>query len=96
MKPKKKVDLPPPDEGDVKKYTQAQVADMLGYDRTTILRMEQRKELPEPTWVRQPTPRRIYSDNDVKEMRRRLKEKTAEDGRTYIDDGQKGTPANAG
>lgn len=85
MSAKRKDKEPELHPDDVKQYTQQQVADRLRVNRTTILRMEQRKELPQPTWVRLPTPRRSYSENDIKIIKEKLLEKGMKEGRVFLE-----------
>lgn len=87
----------PPDE--LKIYTQEQAAERCGVARTTILRMEQRKELPQPVWRRLPVAHRVYSKKDVEHIKQVLRQKGEKVGRVFEeepDDGQAAASTDEG
>jgi len=71
---------------DVKRHTQSVAAALCGIHRCTLLRMEQRRELSPPTWVRLPTPHRVYSDRDIKHIKQVLKDRAEKVGRNFMDE----------
>lgn len=92
MSVKRKTPVAPVEAGlhpdDVKQFTQQQVADRLRVNRTTILRMEQKGEIPQPTWARLPTPHRVYSENDIKVVKVALQRKGEKAGRVFLEPDQ--------
>lgn len=70
-----------------KEFTLPEAAYLLGMHRVTLLRMDQRGEVPETKWRRKPQPHRVYTLADIRAIDKRRDDRLHVSGRVYIDEG---------